>query len=465
MLKSWVLSKNYGPFYPTIQYSACFFLILIVYNMNFRAISSGDTVPAALFPFSVLEYHDIFFDHYVQDFKDSGTLTYFLWNMRGHSVSAYPIVTPVLIIPLYVIPYLLLKAFNIPIDLSNIYFSVSVQILEKLSASVIAALAAVFVYLSLMELLKNKKLSLLGALIFAFATNTWAISGQALWQHGMVELLLSAIIYLVIIDIKKQNARNVVLIGVLSGLFVFNRPSDSLLLLPVLVYVLSLRDRRVPVYLASALCASLPFMAYNYYFFGTLMGGYGSITLFSFNSGTIMNMLGLLISPSRGLIVYTPVVLLALPGLWYVRKLDDARVRRFLYLAFVAVILEVVVYGSFKTWWAGWSYGPRFLTGTMPFLAVLIALSLSENIGIKKFNKKEALVVFVLALLLIPSIFSQIIGSFYYPKGNWDADPNIDANTWRLWDWSDTQMKRSFDAGPIYPPGLAIIGRHFISAL
>jgi hypothetical protein len=442
-----------------------FLLILIVYNLNFRPISSGDTVPASLFPFSVLEYHDIFFDHYVQDLRDMGTLTYFFWNMRGHSVSAYPIITPVLIIPLYVIPYMFLKAFGIPIDLSSVYFIIAVNFMEKLSASIISALASVFVYLSLMELLKNKKVSLLVALIFAFATNTWAVSGQALWQHGMVELMLSAIVYLVIIDIKKQNARNVVLIGVLSGLFVFNRPSDGLLLLPVLVYILSLRDRRVFAYLASVLCASLPFIAYNYYFFGSLMGGYSSITLFSFNSGTIVNMLGMLISPSRGLIIYSPVVLLALPGLWNVRKIDDSRIRRFLYLAFVAVLLEVAVYGSFNTWWAGWSYGPRFLTGALPYLAILIALSLPGEISLKSLNKKQALTVFMLALLLIPSVFSQVIGAFYYPNGSWDADPNVDANNWRLWDWSDTQMKRSFDAGPIYPPGLVIIGKHIISAL
>jgi hypothetical protein len=157
------------------------------------------------------------------------------------------------------------------------------------------------------------------------------------------------------------------------------------------------------------------------------------------------------------LFIYTPVALLALLGLWNVKKLDNKKIKQFLYIAFLAVILEILVYGCYETWWAGWSYGPRYLTGTLPIIAILISLSLPNNIGLKKLSKKEVLVIAVLILLVIPSIFSQIIGAFYYPGGNWDGNPNINNNPGRLWDWHDTQMGRSFDAG-LAKPNLVSIG-------
>lgn len=427
-----------------------FIILLIVYNINLRSIGSGDTIPASLLPFSILSHRSLYLDQFAPYLIDTWVTSYFLWHAKDHYISAYPIVTPVLITPLYIIPYILLNLFQIPIDYSVPAFAISAMIMEKLSASTIAALSGVFVYLSIKELV-NKRIAIICALIYTFATNTWTISSQALWQHGMVELLLSIITYILIINIKKENIRNIILMGVLSGLYVFNRPSDSMLLLPLIAYILSLKDRKIIIYLISALCASLPFMAYNYYFFGNILGGYSSVASFSFNADTFVNILGLLISPSRGLLIYTPVVLMALPGIWNVKKIDNKSIRQFLYLAFIAVLLEILVYGSFKIWWAGWSYGPRFLTGTLPFIAVFISLSLPKDINFKRINKREALVIAMLVILLIPSIFSQLIGAFCYPNGNWDGDPNIDYNVGRLWDWNDTQMKRSFNAGPAKP--------------
>ena len=109
---------------------------------------------------------------------------------------------------------------------------------------------------------------------------------------------------------------------------------------------------------------------------------------------------------------------------------------------------------------SGWP--PRCICRISPVPSGWIAGRFNTRRGLLLFN---ALPLAGLAVLLIPSVFSQVIGAFYYPNGSWDADPNVDANNWRLWDWSDTQMKRSFEAGPVIPPLLASTGRHIISAL
>ena len=54
--------------------------------------------------------------------------------------------------------------------------------MEKLAASLLAALASVLMFLLLRR--EGNPWALPLALAFAFGTNTWMISSQALWQHG-----------------------------------------------------------------------------------------------------------------------------------------------------------------------------------------------------------------------------------------------------------------------------------------
>ena len=86
-------------------------------------------------------------------------------------------------------------------------FLLTVTVMQKLSASLIASISVLFVYLSLKELI-NRRTAILVALIYAFATNTWTISSQALWQHGLVELFLAMSIYLVLRN-EKQNSNKI----------------------------------------------------------------------------------------------------------------------------------------------------------------------------------------------------------------------------------------------------------------
>jgi hypothetical protein len=76
---------------------------------------------------------------------------------------------------------------------------------------------------------------------------------------------------------------------------------------------------------------------------------------------------GLLAGPARGLIWYSPILLLAIPGVvWFWR---NARPVLFFCLALSA--LYVAVYGKWYMWHGGYSWGPRFLVPILPFLALL----------------------------------------------------------------------------------------------
>jgi hypothetical protein len=76
---------------------------------------------------------------------------------------------------------------------------------------------------------------------------------------------------------------------------------------------------------------------------------------------------GLIGGPARGLIWYSPALLLAIPSarlFW--------RTARPVFIFCVAIsLLYILVYGKWYMWHGGYSWGPRFLVPILPFLALL----------------------------------------------------------------------------------------------
>src|SRR5215471_13462643 len=72
---------------------------LIVYNANGRLIATGDSEPARLIPFAILNHGRLFLDAY----RPFPTNTWWIQlDQLGHWSSVFPIVLPVLMTPLYV---------------------------------------------------------------------------------------------------------------------------------------------------------------------------------------------------------------------------------------------------------------------------------------------------------------------------------------------------------------------------
>src|SRR5262245_2628572 len=78
---------------------AVLFFCLIVYNGNGRLIATGDSEPARLIPFAILNHGTVFLDAYRPFSKE----TWWIQRDRlGHWSSVFPIVLPVLLTPLYI---------------------------------------------------------------------------------------------------------------------------------------------------------------------------------------------------------------------------------------------------------------------------------------------------------------------------------------------------------------------------
>jgi hypothetical protein len=419
------------------DYLVLFILVYLVYNTVSRMTMSGDTNPAAFLPLALILHQTIFFDAFIGAGLGPN-VAYAFPQVNGHFVSLFPIVTPVLVTPVYFVSYLLYTIFSLPFD------SAGIMILAKTSATIIAALSCVFVYLAGKELF-SKKIALFTALVYAFATSTWSVSSQALWQHGTVELLLILMIWLIIRNERERSRNSIIFLGLLSGLFLFNRPPDAVLLLPVIGYVIWYERQNLPVYVISAAATALPFLVYNFSIFGNVFGGYKqNLVLFSFSIDSIRNFAGLLIAPNVGLLIFSPVLVLSVYGYLKLSSVPSERIRRVLAVFGPVILLEILVYSFFAGWDSSvaYSYGQRFLTGLVPVLAIYTGIALNEFFIADPVPFRTRAIRAFIIILVVSSVIIQAIGVFLYP-----LYPDRSTSAERTWDWDHSIIFESYGYG------------------
>lgn len=417
---------------------------LLIYNANLRSISAGDTYPARYLPFAILRYHTIFLDPVAKvAAQGRGDAAYWMVHRPdGHIISLYPVMVPVLIAPLYLpaVAYLHVRGW------SDQRLDHIAKVMEKLAASFVAALSASLLYLLLRRRAKAS-IALLLTLAYAFGTTTWVISSQALWQHGIAELLvIGALLFLTATCTVPRTLAAGLLLGLIAG----NRPPDVILAAALGAYGLFWAGRRrvVPLLAAAALPVALVLL-YNLHVAGNVGGGYGLLGKARFFEHELLTGVGgLFVSPTRGLLVFSPFLLFLVLA-W--RYLPRSREERGLTLAMIAgVAIQILLYAK-ADWRGGLSWGPRYMTDLLPFLMWMLVPVVAALRGFGR-------VCFVLAAGVAVAI--EAIGAFAY-SGSLDlpiyaADRGpLENDMQAAFDWRNAPVISSLRHG-LAPADLAV---------
>jgi hypothetical protein len=371
-------------------------LSLLVFNANLRSIGSTDTYPARYLPLGMWRFHTVRLDPILSATQQGNKSTYWIVRGRGgHAVSLYPIVIPVIIAPLYLpaVIYLHERGWE---DWRMEHIS---RIMEKLSASLLAATAVALLYL-LLRRRAEPRVAILLTLAFAFGTTTWVIGSQALWQHGLAELLIVATLFLLT---GPCTTRTAVAAGFLCGLIACNRPPDSILAAAFGIYGLWWARRLAPLLVASAALPMGLLLAYNLGVVGNVIGAYGlsgDATFFRYN--LLTGVAGLLFSPTKGLFVFSPFLLFLLCCV--PTALRDRNTRALTAVAGIAAVLLLLVYAK-ADWRQGSCWGPRWLTDVLPILVWMLPPVVTA-LG------RVGRIAFVAACVLAMAI--ETVGAFWY---------------------------------------------------
>ncbi|HEX6899395.1 MAG TPA: hypothetical protein VF789_06760 [Thermoanaerobaculia bacterium] len=406
---------------------------LLVYNANGRAISAGDTYPARYLPFAIWQHQTLLLDP-IAPITAQGRGDTAFWMVPvadGHTISLYPVTLPVLIAPLYLpaVGYLNLR------DWTDWRLDHVARVMEKLSASFVTALSAALLYL-LLRRRAEPPIALLLTLAYAFGTTTWVISSQALWQHGMAELLVVGALLLLTGPCTTARA---LAAGLLLGLIAGNRPPDAILAAALGVYGLFWAGRRAALLVAAAALPAGLVLLYNLGVAGHFAGGYGLMGRAAFLQYDLLSGLGgLLFSPTRGLFVFSPFLLFLVLA-W--RHLPRDRGERGLTLALsIGIVLQLLLYAK-TDWRAGISWGPRYLTDFLPMLLWMLAPVVASLRGLGR-------TCFLLAVGAAVAI--QAIGAFWYTGASDSAIFAVASGPDQMraaWDWRNAPFVASLKHG------------------
>ena len=304
-----------------------------------------------------------------------------------------------------------------------------------LTASLLTALAALCVFLAARRLVRPPA-ALLVALAFGLGSCAWPVSSQALWQHPASTLCLSLGAWLLLRGGERPRAA--AWCGAAFGMAVLCRPAAAVAVVCVGAWLLWQDRRRCAWYVLGGLPLLAVLAAYNGYHFGSpLVFGQtvASKIIFLRDTGSESlwqsswreSLPGLLLSPSRGLLWFSPVLVLGAASAAAVWR--EPRLRPLIPLQ-AAAVLMILVAGKWTDWSGGLTWGYRSIVDTAPFLA-LLTIPIVERMLAGRATRV------LFAVLLAWSVGAQFVGAWSYSGVGWHNmtreydDPNH-ASVW-LW--------------------------------
>lgn len=411
---------------PAASSLLLFLAVLAAYLSNGRTIGAGDTFPAAYLPWSLLQQRTFDLDEFPALYDETARqifplldgIPYYLLYRNGHYLSAYTPGPGVLALPVYTVPVLV----GVTPD------SKWAGRLEKLSAAIITALSVVFLYWALLEV-TSQGWALVIALVYALGTSSLSMSSQGLWQHGPSQLFLSLALYFLVKGL--DDRRYLGYAGFPMAAAVVMRSTDLLIVLPVAAWIVYAHRSRARSLVLWALPPAAALAAYYLAYFGTADHGHGHTTapawaLFS-QMPLSEGLPGVLVSPSRGLFIYSPVLLFSLagmiavwrrgPGLWRALSLGPPMV--------------ILLISKWLTWWGGHSWGPRLLADIDPILCFFLY-------PIIPYLDRRRLAKALFVVLALWSVAAHALGAFFYDR-RWDGLATEQSYA-RLWPWNESPL-------------------------
>ena len=403
---------------------------------------SPDVLPNALFAWTVIKEHNVDYDEFTAPsagktdkldreayfFRACGVSTATeppkakrsvggppAPGPNDHVCSVFPPGMGVLALPFFA-PFVLTGSN--PLDLGLLVHGGHVV------AAIVEILATLILW-SLLRRFATPRWALVLILLYFLATSVRTVASQALWQHSGVHLAMASALWLTLREESIPLSRDLAA-GVVLGLGGVVRQTTAVVALGLHGF----RPTRIFWMIAGTVIGLAPLLAYNDLAFGSpFEQGYGAK---SFATPIQTGLYGLLLSPSRGLLVYTPYVIFGFFALLRAWRWPGEVAGRLRGLSLVW-LAALVVYATYSEWWGGRVFGSRFLDDFAPILFVAIGWGTSVGMLGSRFAR------IVFGLMAAWSFVLFQAAAFLYEK-TWDTVPvNVNDDPSKLFNWSDPQ--------------------------
>lgn len=353
---------------------------------------------------------------------------YSLIRRDGHAYMMFPIGTSVLIAPAVA-----LMEWVSP-DYAAYVERVNPPSLHRNVAAVICAAAVALFFLAARQRFP-RGVAVAAAMILAFATGVWSTASRTLWSHGPL-ILCHAAALLIILGAERRPAL-AWLAGLPLGFAVIVRPTAAIVVVAMAAVVMLRWPRRLPAFVACVGGVLVPWIGFNLAIHGAVLPPYYQLSRLDGAGVFAEALLGHLVSPARGLFVFSPILLLAIPG--FALAIRERRDRAVGVACGAILVAHWVAASRFGHWWGGHSFGPRLMADILPFAVFLCAYALESLAALARPSRRVA--GGAVTALVLASVAINAQGALTGAAMRWNLTPvDIDRAPSRVWDWRDPQF-------------------------
>lgn len=391
---------------------------------------------------SLLDHHSFILDRYALplqpvrhgDYFMSGE-SYQLEVVAGHVFYYFPPGSPILSLPYVAFMNLFGISAVRPDGTHNEASEIKIQ--AGLARLLMAAFAVIAFYAA--RLLLPLGWSVVIALGGAFGTPIYSTASRGLWSDTWGILLLEIALFLLLAQEVGRRRLSPVLLATLSAWMYIVRPTYSVYVIALTGYLFLFHRRLFLRYALIGATWLAGFVYYSWSHFGAILPSYYRSSRLTFEVFWTA-LAGNLISPSRGVLLYVPVLLFI--AYLLLRYRQYVPLPRLALLALAVITGHLVVVSSFRHWWGGMSFGPRFMTGLIPWFILLAILGVHAMLD---WRKRQEIPLSLRswrtplisgAMLLLSSCFINARGAFSLKAFRWNPDKNPS----ELWNWSEPQF-------------------------
>ncbi len=377
---------------------------------------------------------------------DKRDLPYQIRHINNKYLYVYPPGPPLMAVPVVLVGNALGKKIVNDDGTYNLDNELWVQ---KRAAAFIVCLFLLSVFFSARVFL-GPYASALVVLAIGLGTTAFSSLSRGLWSDTWGVMLMGWSIYLFLrMEIRKQRTSIVLFTTLLAWAF-FCKPVYAVGISAIFFYFLIYRLKDVPVMALTGAFWFLLFVLYALDTFGTYVPYYYYLGLLRTNSIWSVDfweaLAGHLVSPSRGLLVFSPWLLLV--GLGLIRHRATVPAGWIALMALLVILVEIVFLSRWRMWWGGHSFGPRLLSGALPWISLLSILALAgwkESLKAsaaagRQFPKcGTAVAALIGTVLLGASIFIHGRGAVSWDTQMWNVHHRTEATAEKVWNWSCPQ--------------------------
>jgi len=319
------------------------------------------------------------------------------WRFTGRWVNAHPIGEAIMIAPFFAAAHALTRWTNLSPDGFTPYYQHAAGL-----AGLFYVIAGLWFLKRLLERYFSIRVTaatlaalLLGTSLYHYATF------DSTWSHAFTFALFSA--FLERFDARQPaRRRDEIVLGALAGLLILVRHTNVLIPLSFYGYhVVSAFRRKIHLPLIPAAIAALIVLPQLWIYHRAtgswFISSYGSLG-FTFASP---HLAGVLVSPTKGLFFYAPLLLLAVPGLF----LLPGRLRDWRIPIAILLLVNTFLIASWWDWQFGASYGHRGFVDFYPVFALGLAATFSR-LAMKE--PVRAITAVAVVLFCLVSVFQML---------------------------------------------------------